>query len=123
MKQYRLKKEAVPFILEKHATKIYPYDTWQSLGIDLKALEEVEPIYISFGIKTSDNSSSLCGWSEKDGSHFEFTINFPNVKFEEHDKFSKGRISRDLMNKIQDNLDSFFIDFINETNELNEDTR
>jgi len=110
MKNYRLKKEAVQFFLDKHATAIYDQDKWEDLGVDIKALEEVEDAYISYGHKINSTSSSLCGWDEN-GSHFHFTIHFPSVKFSEHDKFSKGKISRDLMNTIQSNLNYFYSQF------------
>jgi len=112
MTKYRLKKEAIPFINEKHATHIYTLDTWESLGIDIKALERVEPAFITYGRKTGDNSSTLGGWSEKEGKDFEFTIHFPSVKFHEHDKFSKGRVTRELMNKIQNQINNFFDQFL-----------
>lgn len=114
MKNYRLKPEAVPFFKEKHATSIYPFDTWESLGVDVKALEEIEDAYLTFGHKDKNNkSSSLSGWDGANGSHFHFTIHFPNTKFGEHDKFGNGRIVRELMNKIQRNIDNFYSDFTN----------
>jgi len=114
MQQYRLKKEAVPFIKEAHATSIYPFDTWNQLGIDIKALELVKDPFITYGIKTTDKSSSLSGWAADDGSHFHFTIHFPSVKYREHDKFGKGRQTRDLMDRIQRVIDNYYIDFVNE---------
>lgn len=115
MKNYRLKKEAVPFMLEKYATQILPLDTWESNGIDIKALEEVKPIFLSYGRQTSEISKTLCGWNNE-GSHFEFTINFPSVQYFEHDKFSKGRIVRELMDKIQYQIDDFYTKFVSEEN-------
>jgi hypothetical protein len=111
--KYRLKKEAVPFILEKHATSIYELDVWESLGIDIKALEKVEPMHIKYGRKTVENSGTLCGWDEKKGTTFEFTIQFPSVTFYEHDKFTKGRMTRELMDKIQREINYFYEDFVN----------
>ncbi len=116
MKKYRLKPEAVQFFQEKYATAIYTYDTWEKLGIDIIALEEVQDCYLVFGHeskKENYTSSSLGGWDEK-GSRFNFTIHFPGVKFMEHDKFSKGKPVRELMNKIQRNIDNFYSDFVNE---------
>lgn len=111
MKKYRLKKEAVPFILEKHATSIYSLDTWEGIGIDIKALEEVEPLHITYGRKIGEHGSTLSGWSEKDGTTFEFTLHFPSVTFYEHDKFSKGRITRELMSSIQHKINDFYENF------------
>jgi hypothetical protein len=111
MKEYRIKKEAVPFINEKHATAIYSLDTWEKLGIDPNALEEVESANIRFGFK-ENNVTSLSGWDEH-GSHFHFTIHFPSVKHYEHDKFSKGRITRELMDRIQNEINYYYTQFVN----------
>lgn len=114
MKNFRLKKEAVPFFLKKHATSIYSYETWQSLQVDMSALEEVEPAFLEYGIKTSSNESSLGGWSKEKGTDFCFTIHFPSMKYQEYDKFKKGGVTRELMNKIQQNINYFYQDFVNE---------
>jgi hypothetical protein len=112
MKKFRLKKEAVPFVLEKHATSVYSLDTWESCGIDIKALEEVEPAFITHGRKMGENSATLGGWSKDEGTTFEFTIHFPSVNFYEHDKFAKGRVTRDLMNRIQSQINNFYDQFL-----------
>lgn len=108
--KYKLKKEAVQYFHEKYASSVYEIGTWEGIGIDVKALEEVKPAYISYGIKTSNIGSSLSGWDEN-GSHYHFTINFPSMKMHEHDKFSKGRYIRKLMDKIQKEVDYFYLDF------------
>lgn len=114
MRKFRLKKEAVPFFKEEHATEIYCFDLWEDLNVDLKALEEVEEAYISYGHEKG-NTSSLCGWGEN-GSHFNFTINFPSAKNFEHDKFSKGRVTRALMSNIQNEVDRFYSQFTQNKN-------
>ena len=125
MKQFRIKKEAVPFFNQNVATAINDLDTWKKYQVDEKALEEVEPLYITYGHageRSSDYGtkySSLSGWSDgstnnQKGSHFHFTLNFPSVKFREHDEFLKGKTVRNLMEKIQSQLNYFYQDFINE---------
>lgn len=120
MKNYRLKKEAVPFFKEKFATSIHSHNVWESLGVDLKALEEVQDAYLTFGHQSESKNiktSSLSGWGEKEGSHFHFTIHFPSTKFGEHDKFSNGKVVRELMNKIQNNIDNFYSQFVNDSSQ------
>lgn len=113
MKKFRLKSEAVPFFKEDHATAIYEWTTWDSLGVDKRALEEVEDAYITFGHeKEGSNSSSLSGWNDK-GSRFHFTIHLPSVTFREHNHFTNGKIVRDLMNKIQRDVNDFYLSFNN----------
>lgn len=114
MKQYRLKSEAVPFFVEKLATSIYGMDIWEQYGVDMVALEEVEEAFISYGIKTSESGSSLAGWlGEEKGSHFHFTINFPSMKYKEHDVFTKGKIVRELMDRIQRESNRWIMQFTN----------
>lgn len=116
MKNYRLKTEAVPFFKDKYATTIHTYDVWESIGVDLKALEEVKDAYLTYGHKDKDNrGASLSGWDgQGNGSYFHFTINFPSTKHEEYDKFSNGKVVRQLMDKIQRDVDNFYLDFVNE---------
>ncbi|WP_294610738.1 hypothetical protein [uncultured Bacteroides sp.] len=117
MKKYRLKKEAVPFFADKLSTKILDWDIWQQYQVDDKALEEVEEAYIDYGHKTSDKSADLSGWKNGKGSELRFTIKFPSMNYYEHDKFTKGKMVRDLMNRLQGEVNSFLMDFYNEEKE------
>lgn len=112
MSKFRLKPEATPFFKEDLATKILDFDNWEKLNVDQSALEKVEEVYIEYGIKSSDNSSNLSGWDEK-GSRFHFTLRFPSIKLQEHDKFNNGRTTRELMGKIQSLVNRHFEDFNN----------
>lgn len=117
-KKFRLKPEAVAFFKSDLATRIQDLTDWTKYHIDENALEEVQEPYLIFGHESKRenySSSSLGGWDEK-GSKFHFTIHFPSTKYNEHDKFSKGKITRKLMDIIQRDCDRFFEDFIN--NEL-----
>jgi hypothetical protein len=115
MKKYRLKTEAVPFFKVEHSTSIYGWDTWDRLGVDDKALEEVKDAYVSYGHKTSEISSSLAGWGADKGADYRFTIHFPSMKMREYDEFGKGKVIRKLMDEIQRKVDCFFSDFINDS--------
>lgn len=116
MKKYRLKKEAVPFFKESLANDIYDWETWQSLQVDDKALEEVGDPFIKYGhwykLESGTPAGVTSGW-DKEGSHFHFTIHFPSVKFGQHDKFSNGRVVRGLMDRIQSIIDNHYRDFNN----------
>lgn len=112
MKNYRLKKEAVPFFKEELATRILSYDKWESYNVDNNALEEVEEAYLTFGHSDNENrSATLSGWSKDNGTHFHFTIQFPSIKFSEHDKFNKGRNVRGLMDEIQRCVNNYYLGF------------
>ena len=117
MRNYRLKKEALPFFNHNLATTIADLEFWKKHQVDEKALEEVLPAHIIYGHYSAKkevdgyDSSSLGGWEPKKGKEFYFTIRFPSVKFNEMDTFSNGRITRDLMQRIQHQIDSFYRDF------------
>ena len=114
MSKYRLKKEAVPFFSDKMATAICDWNIWQKYNVDDKALEEVEEARIEYGIKTSACGATLGGWSHDDGMELCFTIVFPSMKYQEHDKFSKGKMVRELMNRLQIETNRFVEEFYNE---------
>lgn len=122
MKYYRLKKEATPFFKEDLATRVEMNDVWERLNVDKNALEEVLPAFLQYGHCTASkekdgySSSSLSGWSKDEGKYFHFTIHFPSVKFMESDKFGKGRVVRELMDRIQYDVDNFYKQFLNEIN-------
>lgn len=113
MKKYRLTKEAVPFFKEELATKIGDYEFWKVYNVDEKALEEVEPVTIEYGQITSKTSSRLGSWDAEKGQELFFTLRFPSMKFYEHNKFAKGRVVRELMNRLQAEANSFMLDFMN----------
>jgi len=98
MKQYRLKREALQFFDDNYRRWIYPYSVWEEKNISLNALEEVEPVYISYGMDKK-GYTDLCGWGNDDGSHFNFTVNFPLTSNKEHNQI-KERMS-DIMRDIQ----------------------
>ena len=119
MDRYRLKKEAVPFFKRELAYAVLSWDTWtKTYNVDPSALEEVEDCFVSYGFETK-TGTSLCGWGNRDsnndktkkGAHFHFTIHFPSMKNEEYDLFSKGKLSRELMDRIQGVLNQFYSEF------------
>jgi len=67
MENYRLKKEAVKFFKECHATRIYPLDTWKKMEVDMNALEKVEDCHLCYGRKMGDTGATLNGWSQEKG--------------------------------------------------------
>ena len=119
MDRYRLKKEAVPFFKRELAYAVLSWDTWtKTYNVDPSALEEVEDCFVSYGFETK-TGTSLCGWGnpesnnekKRKGAHFHFTIHFPSMKNQEYDLFSKGKLSRDLMDRIQNVLNQFYSEF------------
>jgi hypothetical protein len=119
MDKYRLKKEAVPFFRRELTYAVLSWDTWtKTYNVDPSALEEVEDCFVSYGFETK-TGTSLCGWGNPDsnnektkkGAHFHFTIHFPSMKNQEYDLFSKGKLSRDLMDRIQNVLNQFYSEF------------
>jgi hypothetical protein len=111
MKKFRLKKDAVKFFKADLSTEINDFDFWNRKNVDPEALEEVEDCYISYGIASSETSRNTAGWSDGKGSRFHFTLNFPSHKFHEYDQFSKNKMTRELMNKIQKVANDFYLGF------------
>jgi len=118
MKNYRLKKEAVKFFKEGLSTSVRSLDAWKDLQVDIEALEEVEDVRITYGhsstLSSGNESNSLNGWSPKDGAEFHFTIQFPSMKHRDYDQFNKGRNVRELMNRIQTEINRFQSQFLEE---------
>lgn len=134
---HRLKKEALPFFKEDLSTRTYNVEEWkQHYNVDEEALEEIKEPVITYGrneYKNGENiSGSLGGWENPEndeakknnhigGCHFCFTIHFPSVKWEEHDRFMKGRMLRGLMDRLQREADNYFTQFVD--NFSNEDDK
>lgn len=113
MKKYRLKREAIQFFDDKYKRAVQDAYLWHEAGVSENAIEEVEEVYLSYGIKR-DNYSNLGGWSNlenKDsGSHFCFTINFPCQDYREYKEFSETVIPvlmRDIQAVINKNYEQF----------------
>jgi len=107
MKNYRLKKEAVPFMKGEYATLIKPYHIWDKRGIDINALEEVQSTYLTYGHRDDDETTCLSGWG-KDGANFRFTIHFPSATYAEYCKESMESKTRELMDIIQDQVNKIY---------------
>lgn len=116
---YRLKPDAVPFFRNNLKTAVLDWDTWtKTYNVDPEAIEEVKPCYLTYGHESTRDGvrgSSLCGW-DKDGSHFNFTLNFPSMKMREHDEFTKGNTMRTLMDAIQNTVNNFYLKFAEKNN-------
>ena len=126
---HRLKKEALPFFKEDLSRETHNIEEWKELfNIDENALEEIkEPVitcgHYTYGKDGLPVSATLAGWENPEnfaakkhprigGTHYCFTIHFPSVKWEEHDKFMKGRMVRELLDRLQHEADRYFLDFL-----------
>lgn len=117
MKNYRLKREAVPFLKEKYATRIDTYEFWEAQAVNNNALEEVEDAYLTYGHHHNQGlhkMSIFSGWSEK-GSRFHFTVHFPSTNIKEYDLLKNDESVRDLMIEIQKTINLFIKDYTNHT--------
>ena len=126
---HRLKKEALPFFKEDLSRETHNIEEWKRLfNIDENALEEIKEPVITCGHHTYGKdglpvTATLAGWENPEnsaakehkrigGTHYCFTIHFPSVKWEEHDKFMKGRMVRELLDRLQQEADRYFMDFL-----------
>src|SRR6478609_10695196 len=103
--KYKLKKEARQFFKKDWHTDILTSDRWKKRSIPTELLDEVEKVYLSFGISTSDISKTLCGHKGNEReSHFEFTVHVADHDWKEYEAVDRGA----LMDKIQSVLDTYF---------------
>ena len=126
---HRLKKEALPFFKEDLARSTHSIEEWKRIyNVDENALEEIKEPVITCGENRYNKdgtplSSTLGGWENPEnaeskrndrigGTHYCFTIHFPSVKWEEYDRFMKGRMVRELLDRLQHEADMYFLDFI-----------
>lgn len=114
MKEYRLRLGAVPFFEPKFATFTAPLHVWEDQKISILALEEVEPVWVSFGAAIHGDGSVIhtSAWdSRKDtrnnggpAAKFWFTVNIGDISCSKYEKVD----SRAILDKIQDVLNDHF---------------
>ena len=103
--KYKLKKEARQFFDEKHHTNIYPIEVWKKEGIHINLLDEVDRVYIDYGIKFSESGTGLKGHSgEKKEAHYEFTIRVLDMDYKEYENVKVAP----LMDELQKVCDRYF---------------
>ena len=111
MKLFRLKKEATPFFKDGWNCEVQDEETWnRDFHVDSKALEEITPPYLTYGHEKTKHVNDLSSWSsngDHTGSSFMFTIHFPDVKYQEHDRLCHGEFVGDLMREIQTLINDF----------------
>lgn len=105
MEKYRLKKEARQFFKKKHHTDIKTEEEWFKNRIPIEVLEEVEKVYLKYGVKTSEAAASLCGLDHGEKlAHFEFTVIVEDITFKEYESVDTS----EMMDKIQKVLNQYF---------------
>lgn len=107
MSKYKLKKEARQFFEEKLHKEIKPLKFWNEETISERLLDEVDKVYVDYGIKASESRTDLCGWSSNNGepnAHFEFTVRVNDMP---NDDYKNVKIA-DVMDEIQKVLNKHF---------------
>lgn len=127
----RLKKEARPFFKEELARSVMDFDNWKELKVDENALDEVEEVFITYGNKRYPKYASYENiyeefgmWCNPDNDEYKkngeagatlcFSMHFPSCKWEEHDRFMKGRMVAGLMDRLQTEADNYFKQFVSD---------
>jgi len=107
-KLFRLKKEARQFFSDSMAKEIAKKNYWEENNVHNNLLEQVENIYVDYGIRTSENSKQLCGWSSNFGgtpsAEFRFTLKVVDI---DNEQYRTVNIP-DLMDAIQKTANKFF---------------
>lgn len=107
MKMYKLKKEAKIFFKHDLHEKIKSIEFWNNEKIHENLLQEVDNVFVEYGIKTSECSSQLKGWNSNDGNpkaHFHFTVHVSNIDSERYDKVSIP----EMMDEMQKVVNKYF---------------
>lgn len=107
MARYKLKKEARQFFEENLHKEIKPLQFWLDERISERLLDEVDKVYINYGIKTSESAAQLCGWSSNNGepnAHFHFTVIVDDMSLNDY----KNIEIAEVMDEIQKVLNKYF---------------
>ena len=105
MKRYRLKKEARQFFKDKYHTGVNSFEYWKQNNIPIEVLEEVEKVYLKYGVKTSEAAASLCGLDHGEKlAHFEFTVIVEDITHKEYESVDTS----EMMDNIQKVLNRYF---------------
>ena len=109
MKNYKLKEKAVPFFDHWLSRKVETLDFWGKNHVLIQALEEVEDVYITYGIKVNEISTDL---SSHDGTlklgKLHFTLNISDLSGKNYNSLtSESENLRKLMAAIQNTVTDF----------------
>ena len=103
--KYKLNPDARKFFDEHLQREVQTKDWWEKQVIPIQLLEEVPNVYIEYGRKISEYSTSLKEW-QTDGKRakFEFTISVNDISYADYNKVSIPF----LMDKIQSVVNDYF---------------
>lgn len=107
MTRYKLKKAARQFFDKKLHEEIKPLEFWNKKTISANLLDEVDKVYIDFGIKRSESTTDLKGWNnnnEDPNAHFHFTVYVNDMQYVDY----KNIEIAEVMDEIQKVLNVYF---------------
>lgn len=105
--KFKLKKQARQFFDKELHSAIMSLDSWKKNEISIHLLDEVESIYVEYGIKSGENSKNMKGWSSNNGNptaHINFTLHINDINLDEYDDIDISEV----MDKIQSVLNTYF---------------
>lgn len=106
-RKYKLKKEARQFFDKKYHTVIHTGKYWEELNIHENLLDEVEKVYVDYGIRASPIASVISGWSSNEGeptAEFHFTLKVNDISSKKYEQVSIP----ELMDEMQKVVNKFF---------------
>jgi hypothetical protein len=109
---YKLKKEARNFFDENLAKEVKPLKFWKNENIHINLLEEVDNVYVEYGIKRSETVTDLRGWESGDGNpkaHLNFTVYIRNLAEGSYNSID----ITEMMDEIQKTLNRFCRPYLN----------
>ena len=106
--KYKLKEDARSFFHDDWGREVHTLEYWRNnKTVHLNLLEKVDKVYLTFGKKVSENTTTLQGWGNAFGgdiARFDFTVNVCDMSLKEHEETSIP----ELMDKIQSVLNMHF---------------
>lgn len=103
--KYKLKPDARKYFDDHLQREVQAKEWWEKKVIPIQLLEEVPNIYIEYGRKISECSTTLKGWqSDGERAKFEFTLVVNDISYPDYNKVSIPY----LMDKIQSVVNDYF---------------
>ena len=110
MKKFKLK-NCVTHLFDAHlGSRIEPIRFWKENHVSELALESINNPTITYGIRETPNSTSMCKW---DGSsHFYFTLHVSDTTNRQHDILKEKVVVDGMIKCMQESISTIIEDLL-----------
>jgi len=107
-KKFKLKESVMNCFTHRLHDKRENFKYWNDIGVSGNSLEETKEVHISYGIKTSESSTSLCGWNgAKKKGEFCFTLNIEDFSGKKYKELKDPEVLYSLINELEEVSNKF----------------